>query len=45
MNIGVRYYYGLVDITVDDSGSNQHNRSFMIFAEIPIGVGKKAAPE
>ena len=41
MNIGVRYYYGLVDITVDDTTSNQQNRSFSIFAEIPIGVGKK----
>jgi hypothetical protein len=43
MNIGARYYYGFVDITIDDSSANEYNNSFFIFAEIPIGVGKKAS--
>jgi len=42
MNLGVRYYYGLVDITVDDATANQYNRSLYIVLGIPIGVGKKA---
>jgi hypothetical protein len=40
MNIGVRYYYGLVDIVVDDSTPNVYNRSFYIALGIPVGVGK-----
>jgi len=41
MNIGVQYYYGLVDITVDDSSPAQTNRVFYVTAGIPIGKGKK----
>jgi len=41
MNLGVRYYYGLVDITIDDTTPDQHNQSFYFFIGIPIGAGKK----
>jgi hypothetical protein len=44
MNIGVRYYYGFVDITIDDTAPDQHNNSFYLAVGIPIGVGKKAEP-
>jgi len=42
MNIGVRYYFGLVDVTVDDSGENVANRSLYFTVGIPIGAGKAA---
>ncbi len=41
MNIGVQYYYGLLDITVDDSSPAQSNRVLYLTAGIPIGKGKK----
>jgi len=41
MNLAVRYYYGFVDITVDDSTPNQYNRSLYFAVGIPIGVSKK----
>jgi hypothetical protein len=41
MNLGVRYYYGLVDITLDDSTPNQYNRSLYFSVGIPIGKAKK----
>jgi hypothetical protein len=40
MNLGIRYYYGLVDITIDDSGDNVYNRSLYLTVGIPIGAGK-----
>jgi hypothetical protein len=40
MNLGIRYYLGFVDITVDDSGGNVKNSSIYFTAGIPIGVGK-----
>jgi len=40
MNIGVRYYYGMVDIVKNNSGPKQLNSSFYIFAGIPIGAEK-----
>lgn len=40
MNLGVRYYHGLVDIRVDDSTPNQYNRSLYFTVGIPIGAGK-----
>lgn len=40
MNLGVRYYYGLVDITIDDSGADVYNRSLYLAVGIPIGAGK-----
>ena len=45
MNLAVRYYLGLVDITVDDSGTNQYNRSLYFAVGIPIGKGKKESKE
>jgi hypothetical protein len=40
MNLAVRYYYGLVDITIDDTGKNNFNRSLYLAVGIPIGAGK-----
>lgn len=40
MNLGVRYYYGLVDITIDDTGENVYNQSLYLTVGIPIGAGK-----
>jgi hypothetical protein len=42
MNLGIRYYLGLVDITKDDLAPNQYNRVLYLAVGIPIGVGKKA---
>ena len=41
MNIGVQYYFGLLDITIDDSSPNQYNRVFYLTAGIPIGKNPK----
>lgn len=41
MNLGIRYYLGLVDISIDDSTPAQYNRSLYLAIGIPIGVGKK----
>ncbi len=40
MNLGIRYYYGLVDVYIDDSGSPQYNRAIYLTLGIPIGVGE-----
>ena len=40
MNLGVRYYLGLVDITIDDTTSDQYNSSLYLYIEVPIGAGK-----
>jgi hypothetical protein len=40
MNIGVQYYFGFVDVVVDDSSPSQFNRSFYLTAGIPIGKNK-----
>jgi hypothetical protein len=45
MNFGVQYYYGLIDITIDDSTPAQSNRVFYLTAGIPIGKGKKKKAE
>jgi hypothetical protein len=42
MNLGIRYYYGLVDILIDDSTPNQYNRALYFSVGIPIGAGKPA---
>jgi hypothetical protein len=42
MNIGVRYYQGLIDASIDDSGPDQYNRSIYFVVGIPIGAGKAA---
>lgn len=44
MNLGIRYYYGLVDVTIDDTTADQFNRSFYLSVGIPIG-GKKKTQE
>jgi hypothetical protein len=41
MNVGIRYYLGFVDITLDDSTPNQFNRSLYFVVGIPIGAEKK----
>lgn len=40
MNLGIRYYYGFVDIEVDDTNKNSFNRSLYCTLGIPIGAGK-----
>ena len=45
MNLGVRYYLGLVDITIDDTTPDQYNSSLYLSAGIPIGAGKAKARE
>ncbi len=45
MNLGVRYYYGLVDITIDDTGDNIYNQSLYLTVGIPIGAGKAKTKE
>jgi len=40
MNLGVRYYWGFTDITIDDSQPNIYNQSLYFAVGIPIGVGK-----
>lgn len=42
LNLGIRYYFGLTDIEIDDSGPDVFNRSFYAYVGIPIGVSKKA---
>jgi hypothetical protein len=40
MNVGVRYYAGMVDVTIDDTGSSVKNNAMYLVVGIPIGVGK-----
>jgi hypothetical protein len=40
MNLGVRYYYGIVDVEIDDTGANVYNRALYLNVGIPIGAGK-----
>jgi hypothetical protein len=40
MNLGIRYYYGLVDITISDAQPDQFNESLYLTVGIPIGAGK-----
>lgn len=42
MNLGVRYYQGLVDVRKDNPGDPQRNRSWYLYCTIPIGKGKAA---
>lgn len=42
MNLGIRYYIGIVDITIDDSTPNQYNRSLYLAVGIPIGKTPKS---
>jgi hypothetical protein len=41
INLAIRYYYGMVDITIDDTTPSQFNRSLYFAIGIPIGAGKR----
>jgi len=41
MNFGLQYYYGLIDITIDDATASQYNRNLYLTVGIPIGVKSK----
>ncbi len=43
MNLGVRYYFGLVNILKENPGASKRNSSFYIYVGIPIGAGKARA--
>ncbi|MEN8224977.1 MAG: porin family protein [Bacteroidota bacterium] len=43
MNLGVRYYYGLLEVFKDGYGSAT-NSALYLFAEIPIGAKRKVKP-
>ena len=40
VNLTVRYYYGLVDVVIDDTSPDQFNESLYLAVGIPIGAGK-----
>lgn len=40
MNVGINYYYGLIDVEADDNRPNQFNRAIYFNVGIPIGKGK-----
>jgi hypothetical protein len=42
MNLGVRYYLGLMNISTDSSSPKMYNRSIYFVVGIPIGAGKAA---
>ena len=41
MNIGLQYYFGLIDIKIDDSTPDQFNRVLYLTVGIPIGKNSK----
>jgi hypothetical protein len=43
MNVGIQYYYGLIDVRISDASPDEFNRSFYVNVGIPIGKGKAAA--
>jgi hypothetical protein len=43
--IGVRYYYGLVDPLIDNAGKSQNFSSLYLYFSIPIGAGKPETKE
>jgi hypothetical protein len=43
MNVGVQYYYGLVDVRISDASPDEFNRTLYVNLGIPIGKGKAAA--
>jgi hypothetical protein len=43
MNLGLQYYYGMIDVRIGDSSPDEFNRVIYINAGIPIGKGKAAA--
>jgi hypothetical protein len=40
LNLGIRYYYGLLNITADNLFPAQYNRSLYLVIGIPVGAGK-----
>ena len=40
MKLGVRYYHGLVNILKENDGKSQQNKSWYLYASVPIGAGK-----
>jgi hypothetical protein len=40
LNLGIRYYYGLLNISADNMFPAQYNRSIYVALGIPVGVGK-----
>lgn len=40
MNLTFRYYYGLVDVVIDDTSPKQYNTSLYLAVGIPIGAAK-----
>lgn len=40
MSLGIRYYYGLMNIYKESDGTNHRNSNIYLFASIPIGRGK-----
>lgn len=45
MNIGLRYFAGLVDVMVDDKGDNVYTHSLYAYIGIPIGAGSSKPKE
>jgi len=43
--IGIRYYYGLVDPLIDNPGKSQNFSSFYLYFSIPIGTHSKSEAE
>jgi hypothetical protein len=41
VNLGIRYYYGFVDLIKNNPDKSQLNSSFYLYASIPIGAGEK----
>jgi len=44
MSLGAKYYYGLVDVAVEDN-VELYNDSFYVYIRIPIGAGKSQPAE
>ena len=42
VNLGIRYYQGLMDVLKDNSSDPELNQSLYLFVSIPIGAGEKA---
>jgi hypothetical protein len=40
INLGLRFYQGLIDVQIDDTGPARYNQSLYLAVGIPIGVGK-----
>jgi hypothetical protein len=40
LNLGIRYYYGLLNTSADNMFPAQYNRSLYVVIGIPVGVGK-----